>query len=76
MKFKMFSTEKPRKFSFHTRYYNESKLPSEETATLEKGSFSKYKNRYRNNIFDTETDNSDRNRKMLIISIFIMLSLI
>ncbi|MCB0537395.1 MAG: hypothetical protein KDE33_07680 [Bacteroidetes bacterium] len=43
MRLKIFHTPKPKRFSFHTRYYDPKKL-SEETK-VEKGVFANYRNR-------------------------------
>lgn len=48
MRLKVFHTPKPKKFSFHTRYYEENKLSDK--PSLEKGSFAKHKTRF--NKFD------------------------
>ena len=66
MRFKIFSTEKPRKFSFHTRYYNENKLSSDSSAGIEKGSFKKFRNRYDADPSDLADDAKSRRRRLLI----------
>lgn len=70
MRFKMFHTEKPRRFSFHTRYYDEKKLATENEASIEKGSFSKFKSKYRTNLFEKQHVEEDSKRRFLLISIF------
>lgn len=70
MRFKIFHTDKPRRFSFHTRYYNDKKLATEEESTIEKGSFSKFKSRYRSNMFEKQHAEEDKTRRYLLISIF------
>lgn len=71
MRIKFFRTPKPRQFSFHTRYFDEKKMNTEENVTLERGSFSKYKNKYRSNPFEKEFAIKERNRKLIILSIII-----
>lgn len=71
MRIKFFHTPKPRQFSFHTRYYDEKKLDTEDNVTLERGSFSKYKNKYRSNPFEKEFAVKERNRKLIILSIIL-----
>lgn len=43
MRLRFFQTPKPKKFSFHTRYYNPNKLTNE--TKVEKGMFANYRNR-------------------------------
>lgn len=71
MRIKFFQTPKPRRFSFHTRYYDENKLESDDDIKVEKGSFAKYKNKYRNNPFEKDFAVKERNRKLLILSIML-----
>ena len=70
MRFKIFHTEKPRRFSFHTRYYDENKLATEGEASIEKGSFSKFKSKYRTNMFEKQHAEEDSKRRFLLLSIF------
>lgn len=76
MRISFFKTPKPRQYSFHTRYFDEKKLSTDDNATVEKGSFSKYKNKYRSNPFEKEFAIKERNRKLLILSIFLGLFVI
>jgi len=71
MRIKFFRTPKPKRFSFHTRYFDENKLETEDAAKVEKGSFAKYKNRYRTNPFQKEFEIKERNRKFTILSIML-----
>lgn len=43
MRLKIFSTPKPKRFSFHTRYYNPNKLSNE--TKVEKGMFANFRER-------------------------------
>lgn len=71
MRFKIFSTEKPRRFSFHTRYYNENSLSRDADSGIEKGSFKKFRNRY-----DADpavvADDAKQRRRRLLISILVV----
>lgn len=75
MRFKIFSTEKPRRFSFHTRYYNENKLSRDEGLGIEKGSFKKFRNRYDTEPLDM-VDAAKRRRRSLLISILVVAGVI
>lgn len=70
MRFKIFSTNKPKRFSFHTRYYDENKLSRDDQSTVEKGSFAKHRGRYEKSLFEKENEKADRNRRYLLMSIF------
>lgn len=78
MRIKFFQTPKPRQYSFHTRYYDEKKMNTEDSISVGKGSFSKYKNKYRSNSYDMEREfaSKERNRKLLILGIFVSLSML
>lgn len=75
MQFKIFSSDKPRRFSFHTRYYNEKKLSRDAEGGVGKGSFQKYRNRY-----DTELtaiqDDAKKRRRRLLVSILVVSGII
>ena len=75
MRFKIFHTEKPRRFSFHTRYYDENKLEDAGNAKVEKGSFSRYRNRYADQIGPSRAEEAKRRRRTLLISVLIMLGI-
>lgn len=75
MRFKIFHTEKPRRFSFHTRYYDENKLDDDNTAKVEKGSFSRYRNRYADHIGPSRAEEAKRRRRTLLMSVMIMLGI-
>ncbi|MCD8529238.1 MAG: hypothetical protein LRY27_04620 [Chitinophagales bacterium] len=75
MRLQFFRTPKPKKFSFHTRYYNENKLARENSPAVEKGSFKKYRGRF-DSKFQTNDDgvavnSSNKLMKMLIIATLI-----
>lgn len=70
MRFKIFETDKPRRFSFHTRYYNDKKLPTAGESGVEKGSFSKFKSSYKTNMFEKQYAEADKTRRYLLFSIF------
>lgn len=74
MRLRVFNTPKPKKFSFHTRYFDEKKISSEEDVKLDKGSFAEYKNKFRSNPFEKEFALKERNRKLMVLSIFVGLS--
>ncbi|MCB0509159.1 MAG: hypothetical protein H6579_04720 [Chitinophagales bacterium] len=74
MRLRVFNTPKPKRFSFHTRYHDENKLSTEEEVRLDKGSFAEYKNKFRSNPFEKEFALKERNRKILVLSIFVGLS--
>lgn len=71
MRLRVFNTPKPKRFSFHTRYFDENKMATEDELKLEKGSFAEYKNRFRANPFEKEFALKERNRKLLVLSIFV-----
>lgn len=75
MRFKIFSTVKPKRFGFHTRYYNENKLSSDEKVTVEKGSFTKFRNRYDTETFDSREQQAKNRRRTLLISIMLVAGL-
>jgi len=75
MRFKIFQTEKPRRFSFHTRYYDENKLAEDTGAKVEKGSFSRYKNRYADQMGPSRAEEAKRRRRTLLVTVLIMLGI-
>lgn len=75
MRLKIFHTPKPKRFSFHTRYYNENKIETEDDIKLERGSFKKYQNRFSVEDYE-EYNKKERRRKFLVLSIFIGLLLL
>lgn len=75
MRFKAFSTVKPRRFSFHTRYYDENKISNGDKVTVQKGSFSKFRNRYDTEVFASRAEEAKRRRRTLLFSILIMLGI-
>lgn len=62
MRLKIFNLPKNRQFSFHTRYYNEKPLATEDTAKVERGSFSKFKRKYAN--FEKPGENLEPENKV------------
>ena len=75
MRFKIFSTDKPKRFNFHTRYYNDKTLSRDGEAGVEKGSFQRYRNRY--DTAPTEMmDDAKLRRRRLLISILVVAGII
>lgn len=73
MRFKILHTQKPKQFSFHTRYYKEKKLDTEDVK-LEKGSFEKFKSRYRLEGKEEIYQLDDKKRMNLLLMLFFGLS--
>lgn len=75
MRMQFFKTPKPKKFSFHTRYYDENKLATEDSPSLEKGSFKKYRGRFdskfQTNDEDAVVKSSNKLMKLLVIGTLI-----
>jgi hypothetical protein len=66
MQFKIFSTDKPRRFSFHTRYHNQKKLSRDAEGSVQKGSFQKFRNRYDTDLTAIQDDAKKRRRRLLM----------
>lgn len=75
MRFKIFSTDKPRKFSFHTRYHNENSLSKDSAGGVQKGSFAKHRNRY-DPLAAEILDDAKQRRRRLLISILVVSGII
>ncbi len=71
MRINFFRTPKPKRYSFHTRYFDENKINTDDSAKVEKGGFAKFKNKYRSNPFEKEFAVKERNRKFTILSIML-----
>ncbi len=75
MRLKIFNLPKPRQYSFHTRYYSEKALPTEDVAKVEKGSFAKFKRKYTN--FEKPEDSAAFEKKVnKKVNIPLLLSLV
>ena len=57
-------------YIFGIIYYDEKKIATENEVSIEKGSFSKFKSKYRTNIFEKQYAEEDSKRRFLLLSIF------
>jgi len=75
MRFKIFSTDKPKRFTFHTRYYNDKTISREAGSVVVKGSFQKFSNRY-DAVPSDMMDDAKQRRRRLLISILVVAGII